>query len=162
MPTNTSPPQLSSRAARDAWHAARIDTLLALRQKFPHAFARLSDRQRRPLKIGVHLDIQAAIPDLDPVALGSALRLYVGDVRYHRAVIAGAPRIDLDGNVAGAVTAAEAENAKRAIAGIEAKLAQRRKHQTARVNPTPPAPPKRFSLSDLRAAAASRRSGVSS
>ncbi len=139
-----------------AWRAARIDTLLILRQRFPNAFARLNDYRRRPLKIGVHLDIRAAIPDLDPIEISRALRYYVADVRYHRAVVEGAERIDLDGNPAGTVTAAEAENSKRSVAGMEAKLAQRR----SRADSTPPATalaPKRLSLSDLKTAAASRK-----
>jgi sRNA-binding protein len=89
---------------RNAWYAACIETLLTLRQKFPRAFARLNARIRRPLKIGIHLDMQAAIPDLDPVGLSRALRLYVSDLRYHRACTEGAVRIDLDGNACGTVS----------------------------------------------------------
>jgi sRNA-binding protein len=142
---------------RNAWYAARIDTLLTLRQKFPRAFARLNARIRRPLKVGIHLDIRAAIPDL---ALSRALRFYVSDLRYHRACTEGAPRIDLDGNGCGTVSAAEAENSRRSLQGIEAKLARRREQRAACCNPAPTIAPektKRLTLDDLRAAAANRK-----
>jgi sRNA-binding protein len=150
-------PIISKRRARAlAWNAAAIDTLLQFRQRFPQTFARLNDRRRRPLKIGIRDDITAAIPDLAPIEIGRALRLYCSDLRYHRACIDGADRIDLDGNVAGAVTTAQAENAKATIAGIEAKLAQRRRRSATSAPAAPPAP-KRLSLADLRAAAAARK-----
>jgi ProP effector len=143
------------------WHAAAVDTLLTLRQKFPQAFARLNDNRRRPVKVGIHLDIQAAIPDLDKVAIGRALKFYVSDFRYHRACIEGAARIDLDGNPAGAVTAAEAENSARSVAGIKAKLARRREQRAAaHPQPAPTTPsekPKRLTLADLKTAVAQRK-----
>jgi ProP effector len=145
---------------RNAWYAACIETLLTLRQKFPRAFARLNARIRRPLKIGIHLDMQAAIPDLDPVGLSRALRLYVSDLRYHRACTEGAVRIDLDGNACGTVSAAEAENSKRSLQVIEARLARRREQRAACCNPAPtiaPEKPKRLTPADLRAAAANRK-----
>jgi ProP effector len=137
---------------------AAVDTLLTLRQQFPQAFARLSDRHRRPLKIGIHLDIAAAAPDLNPIEISRALRFYVSDVRYHRGCTEGVERIDLDGNPAGAVTAAQAENSKRSVAGIEAKLAQRRERRAATsAEPAPPEKPKRLTLADLKAAVAQRK-----
>jgi sRNA-binding protein len=148
-----------SRARQRAWISARVDTLLTLRQKFPHAFARLSDCRRRPLKVGIHLDIQAALPDLDPIEISRALRYYVSDIRYHRGCIEGAERIDLDGNAAGTVTAAEAENSKRSVTGIEAKLTQRRERRE-HANPAPaptPEKPKHLTLADLKAAVAQRK-----
>ncbi len=144
-----------------AWRAARIDTLLTLRQRFPNAFARLSDYRRRPLKIGIHLDLRAAMPDLDPIEISRALSYYVSDVRYHRACTEGAERIDLNGNPAGVVSASEAENSKRSVTGIEAKLARRREQRAAtRAQPTPATPPekpKRLTLADLKAAVAQRK-----
>jgi ProP effector len=152
---------------RNLYRERVIETLLALRQRFPHAFARLSDNRRRPLKIGIHVDIQAAMPDLDKIALSRALRFYVSDVRYHRAVTEGTKRIDLDGNAAGTVTAAEAENSQRSVAGIEAKLAQRRDWRVrvraksggekSPPEKPPPAPPTRLTLAELKAAAAARK-----
>jgi sRNA-binding protein len=145
------PPISKRRARRLAWNAACIEVLLLLRQKFPSAFARLNAHKRRPLKIGIHNDLAAAFPDLDPVEIGRALHWYCGDLRYHRACADGAERIDLSGNVAGTVTTAQAENAERMIAGIEAKLAR------ATSAPAAPSAPKRLSLGDLRQAAQARK-----
>jgi sRNA-binding protein len=154
-------PTTASSASAGKTHAAAVDTLLTLRQKFPQAFARLNDNRRRPLKVGIHVDIAAALPDLDEVAIGRALKFYVSDLRYHRAVAGGAERIDLDGNPAGTVSAGEAENSKRSVAGIEAKLAKRREHlAAARPQPTPttqPEKPKRLTLADLKTAVAQRK-----
>ncbi len=147
--------QVRGRARQSAWIAARVDVLLTFRQKFPAAFSRLSHRQRQPLKIGIHHDIAAALPELGPVKISCALHHYVSDPAYHRAVIEGAPRIDLDGNPAGAVTASEAANSQRAIAAFETRLAQRRKQSA----PAAPAieKTKPLSLAGLKAAAAARK-----
>jgi sRNA-binding protein len=159
MSTEPIPPISKRRARALAWNAARIEVLLLLRQKFPSAFARLNAHKRRPLKVGIHQDIVVAFPDLDPVEIGRALRFYCSDLRYHRACIDGADRIDLDGNVNGTVTAAEVENAKRLIAGIEARIEAKRVPHKAKAAPGAPPlpPPKRLSLADVRAAAAARR-----
>jgi len=122
------------------------------------AFARLNAQKRRPIKVGIHNDIAAAIPDLGLIEIKRALRFYCSDLRYHRACVAGADRLDLDGNGAGTVTAAQAQNAKRLIAGIEAKLAQRRQHRAKSSAPPAPTAPKRLSLANLREAAAMRKS----
>ena len=158
--TNTNRTAERSRARQRAWHTARVDTLLTLRQKFPKAFARLSDYKRRPLKIGIHLDIAAALPDLDPIGISRALRFYVSDIRYHRACIEGAERIDLDGNPAGVVSQTEAGNSARSVASIEAKLAARRQRRAAESSPAPttiPEKPKRLTLADLKVAVVQRK-----
>jgi ProP effector len=149
-------PKSKKRARREAWRAAQFETLLTFRQRFPQAFARLNAQTRRPLKVGIHAEIAAALPDLSAIEIKRALQFYTRDVRYHAACIEGAERIGLDGHAAGTVTAAQAENAKRAIADIESKLERRRECHTAPTSP-PPSPPKRLSLSDLRAAATARK-----
>jgi ProP effector len=70
-----------------------------------------------------------ALPDFDGSVIGGALQFYTRDIRYQRSLAEGTQRIDLAGNVAGIVTAAQAENAERVIAGIEAKLAQRQEQR---------------------------------
>jgi sRNA-binding protein len=151
--------QVPSRAEIQAWRKAAFDTLLVLREKFPLAFYRLSARERRPLKVGVHHDIAAAAPELGEGEVARALRFYVGDLRYHRACVDCAVRVGLDGEPAGIVTPDQAANSARSIKGIEAKIAQ---HRRGRAPPVPaqsaaPAPPPRLTLADLRAAAAARK-----
>jgi sRNA-binding protein len=150
------PTKSKKRSRNEAWRAARISALLLLRERFPQTFARLNAQTRRPLKVGIHAEIAAALPDLSAVEVKRALQFYARDVRYHAACIEGAERIGLDGKVAGTVATAEAEHAKRAIAAIEAKLERHRERRTA-PTPSSPSPPKRLSLSDLRAAASARK-----
>jgi ProP effector len=154
------PTKSKKRSRNEAWRAARISALLLLRERFPQAFARLNAWDRRPLKVGIHTEIAAALPDLSAIEIARALRFYTNDLRYQAACIEGAERIGLDGTPAGTVTAAGAEHAKRVIAAIESKLERRRECHTAPASPSPspsPSPPKRLSLSDLRAAATVRK-----
>jgi len=80
-------------------------------------------------------------------ALKRVLGIYTACPEYRARLIEGAPRLDLDGNPVGAVTAGEAEHA---LAPRPAKTRP----------PTPPAlppKPKRSSLEDLRRAAQQRK-----
>jgi sRNA-binding protein len=87
--------------------------------------------------------------------------LYVNRRQYQKALAAGGPRVDLDGNVDGEVTAEEIEQARTVLARINAQMKERQR--IAREQATPKAPPseasRRFSLADLKAAAAARRNG---
>jgi sRNA-binding protein len=152
--------QVPSRAEIQAWRKAAFDTLLVLREKFPLAFYRLSARERRPLKVGIHLDLGAALPELGEGEVARALRFYVGDLRYHRACVDGAVRVGLDGEPAGVVTPEQAANSARSIKGIEAKIAQYRRGRAPPVPAQPAAstaPPPRLTLAALREAAAKRK-----
>ena len=84
----------------------QLDAVIAiLAACFPNAFALYQER-RRPLKIGIHLDIVAAIGPVEH--LSPALGHYTRNIGYLRAQKAGVPRIDLDGNEAGVVDAEQA------------------------------------------------------
>jgi ProP effector len=119
--------------------------LVLLCELFPKAFVRYEAR-RRPLKIGIHRDLQVALADaITDIELGCALRLYVANRVYRSRLVAGAARIDLDGNPAGTVSA---------------------EHACAPMKPTPKPKPKpvsdsppvkRLSLQDLREAARRRK-----
>ena len=146
---------------------------------FPKCFAHYEGR-RKPLKIGISADILAALGDqVDPKALGLALRLYVANLRYRMAQQAGAPRIDLDGNEAGTVSERDAARAAGDVAKRKAReIAKRQEalrlprqpklsnaahvqHLPPELAPEPqppPEPPKRgASLADLRAAGQRRK-----
>jgi sRNA-binding protein len=153
---------------------ARIGAVLKLlSDQFPHAFRQ---RDPRPLKIGIHVDVLTALGDaVRRRDLESALRAYTSNPGYLRALSAGASRIDLDAKPVGTVTAEDEVVAKR-------RLAESTKHveppaivppaaQTglkpsavppAAEDQKPPAPsaPKRLSLADLREAGRRRRGGV--
>jgi ProP effector len=124
-----------------------------LRAKFPQCFARLDQRSRQPLKIGIHADILVAAPEIDPTNLGKALQLYTHQTGYLAQCVEGRHRIDLSGEPAGIITAAEAEHARTLLA--KCKGGRQRQPQTG-----PAAPPAKLklSLSDLKAAAVRRRS----
>jgi ProP effector len=143
--------------------AAALDLIGVLAEMFPACFA-INPRYRRPLKIGIHVDILAQLSDtIAPRDLFDALRIYVSNSKYLKALVAGADRVDLNGMPASTVIAEHADIAK-------AQYEQRRdKHkakqkQLAVVSAKPAEPPKpvaaiprRISLADLRMAAQARR-----
>jgi ProP effector len=99
--------------------AAAQAAITALIEAFPAAF---TSTGRRPLKLGIHDDLLARGIAADVATKG--LAAYCTSTGYLTATKAGAPRIDLDGNAAGTVTAEEAEHAvaKLAAAAERAKV----------------------------------------
>ena len=96
-----------------------IDTTLALlTEAFPQTFVLEKYRQHRPLKVGIAADIPARCPAVERRMLSVALNAYARRVMYLRALVAGAARVDLDGNPAGEVTARDAEYAAAKLAEI--------------------------------------------
>jgi ProP effector len=88
-------------------------------EKFPKAFV-MYEQRRRPLKLGIHRDVAAALPALSVMEIKTAMRCYCGNLGYNRACVEGAARIDFDGNAVGTITADEAANAKHQVACIKA------------------------------------------
>ncbi|MBK8184949.1 MAG: ProQ/FinO family protein [Candidatus Competibacteraceae bacterium] len=101
-----------------------------------------------PLKIGVHLDLAAQHPDIDPATLRRALKRYCERRRYQLALAReGAVRLDLDGQPAGEVTAEQATIAKAKLTAWKAKKPAKSAAQGAPAPapaptpaPTPPPP----------------------
>jgi sRNA-binding protein len=160
-PQNKSPNPLPQGLA---WKKSAIQTIDIFRARVPRCFAR---HHPIPLKIGIHLDIAAALPELPTTDIGRGLKFYVSRFVYLESCIEGATRIDLNGDPAGVVSAAEAANAQRWLAkrrkGRTAPLLQplmRRACATSQacaISSAPPAsPPKKLTLDDLRAAARKR------
>ena len=114
MPAETAAPpgkswELQSRAA----HA-----LARFRALFPAVFC----DPPVPLKIGVHEELIALTAgEFMPDEIGAALRLWVRQPGYQKAVAAGGPRYGLDGSPAGAVADTE-----QAVAAKLVKQAERR------------------------------------
>jgi ProP effector len=147
MPSRASIKQSDARAA-----------FALLGELFPKTFA-VHEAKRRPLKINIHVDIIAKVNGaIEPHELVAALRAYCGNAVYLSRLRPGAVRIDLDGNAAGTVTAAEAARAAEQLATRVLKMAARKK-------PAPPAQasvptgPKRLTLPDLKELAVMRRQG---
>jgi ProP effector len=108
-----------------------IDAALArLTEAFPQAFVLERNRPHRPLKVGIAADIPARCPAVERRVLSVALRVYARRVMYLRSLVAGAARVDLDGNACGEVTARDAEDA---AAKLEEILAPREAKRAAAV-----------------------------
>jgi ProP effector len=115
-----------------AQHA--VSTIITwLAERFPNCFSIYAGR-RRPLKIGIRDDIIAAVGDAGaPDKLRAALRRYTRNEIYLSKLRASALRIDLNGQLAGAVTAEEAKIAK---AWVRAMVECRAKRRAAARAPT--------------------------
>jgi len=101
-----------------------IDVALArLTEAFPQTFVLEKNRPHRPLKVGIAADIPTRCPAVERRVLSAALRVYARRVMYLRGLVAGAARVDLDGEV----TARDAEHAAaklaKTLASREAKRA---------------------------------------
>ncbi len=88
---------------------ASAPKILVLAETYPACF---DGEDPRPLKLGIHHDLMAA--GFEKAAVKRALARYCNRPRYRKALRAGAIRIDLQGQPAGVVTAAEAETARAA------------------------------------------------
>ena len=92
--------------------------LVHLAKKFPQTFVLEKHRPHQPLKVGIAAEIPMRCPALERSVLGAALSAYARRVMYLQSLIAGAARLDLDGNPAGEVTARDAEYAAAKLAKI--------------------------------------------
>jgi ProP effector len=85
----------SKAAARHDQTVAAVLQLLA--EKWPACF-QIFEPRRRPIKVGIHLDILAALGgDVTSAEVKSALRLYTGNLGYLLACREGVERVDLNG-----------------------------------------------------------------
>lgn len=102
--------------------SGKVDALLAiiglLQKTFPLAFPK-KPATKVPLKIGIHKDIleQAERLGTDNNDLRKAIKAWCWGNRYWDCLTEDAVRVDLDGNAAGQVTKADAEQAKKLKAG---------------------------------------------
>ncbi len=96
-------------------------TLALLAEKYPAVFMLLEIR-RKPLKLGIRDDVIAALPELKPNHIGTALRAYVAAPGYLGKLVADTPRIGLDGKPCGVVTSTEAEHARAQLEGAKARV----------------------------------------
>jgi len=96
---------------------AHVIELLA--RRFPRSFS-VAEKDRRPLKVGVYHELLEALGDsVGEFALSAALGSYCNSIGYLKRCRQGRVRIGLDGEPAGAVSAAEAKFARLARDRIE-------------------------------------------
>jgi sRNA-binding protein len=101
----------------EGWMKQDIDAALArLAEAFPQTFVLEKYRPHWPLKVGIAADIPARCSAVERRVLSVALSAYARRVMYLRGLVAGAARVDLDGNPAGDVTARDAEYAATKLA----------------------------------------------
>lgn len=97
----------SSKSAYDT----AMKTRAILVERFPACF--MGEKQSKlPLKIGIYEDVLAAAPELDSKHIKLALRDYCNGLSYLTSTIAGCPRVDLAGAMAGEVSEASARMAE--------------------------------------------------
>jgi sRNA-binding protein len=156
-------PSASQVPDRRAQREAALQTLAALAELYPACIVADKSKAHRPLKRGIHRDlIDRGI--LRPDECRLVFLLYVRRRQYQKALAAGGPRVDLDGNVDGEVTVEEIEQAREVMVRINAQMRERQR--AAREQGAPEAPPseapRRLGLSDLKRAAVERRNGGAS
>lgn len=89
-----------------------------LQERWPNCFS-IYEAKRRPLKIGIHEEILKALEGVvTSDELRNALRCYVANEFYLKAIKAGAVRIDLNGETATVISSDEAEYAARALKDV--------------------------------------------
>jgi sRNA-binding protein len=153
-------PPASQVPDRRAQREAALQTLAALAELYSACIVADKSKAHRPLKRGIHRDlIDRGI--LRPDECRLVFLLYVTRRQYQKALAAGGPRVDLDGNVDGEVTVEEIEQAREVMVRINAQMRERQR--AAREQGAPEAPPseapRRLGLSDLKRAAVERRNG---
>lgn len=97
-----------------------------LKVYFPNCFK--SPNDLKPLKIGIKQDLIKYLSTIDNIVtedkacMVKSLAYYVNTATYHKCVVDGATRVDLEGNPAGVVSAAEAKySSERQQARLQAK-----------------------------------------
>jgi sRNA-binding protein len=122
--------------------------LTCLAERFPQTFVPEGHQPHRPLKVGIAADLVARCAELDRRKLGAVLSAYTQRIMYRKAMVAGAARVDLDGNPAGEVSAADAEHAAAKLADtLASRQAKQAATEAARraerivKHPAVPAPP---------------------
>ena len=133
--------------AQNRSHSAAVLELLCA--QFPRCFLR-DEARRQPLKVGIHNDVLLALGDaVTPSELARALQVYANNRIYQSRLRLSATRIDLNGEPAGTVSAAEAAFAR-------AKERARKEQRPTSSSPS------RSSLAELRAAGQRRKAEADS
>ncbi|CAM2152106.1 ProP effector [Pararobbsia alpina] len=120
-----------ARPARASHESATpTDPVLLLIRKLQNRFSATFPKKpapKVPLKIGIFEDLMAHATELgaDEAQLRAAIKTWCGGSRYWACMVEGAQRIDLAGQPAGVVTAADANRARRLETHREKRAQQR-------------------------------------
>ena len=88
---------------------------------FPATFVADENALHRPLAIGTDKALRERCPSLSTHARKRVLGAYAARPNYLKALVEGAARLDLSGNVSGVVTAKDASYAVRRLAALAAQ-----------------------------------------
>lgn len=120
-------PASPSMTAQSTSKPVRGNALLAqLQAEFP-VF-----RDCKPLAIGIHKQLLERRPDLDKNKVRVALHGHTASSRYLKALTEGAPRLDLDGQPSGEVTAEQQDVAVKTLRERIRLVKERQKAEEAR------------------------------
>lgn len=129
----------SALKSRPAWLEQVQYGVEMLKAYFPACFKELKEIQ--PLKIGIKHDLVKCLSTREDITIAdkacmvSSLAYYVNSPHYHKIVVEGMMRIDLTGQPAGAVTAAEAQySVERRQAKLKKKSMQKSQAVTEEVS----------------------------
>lgn len=91
-----------------------VRTIGRLQNRFPKAFPK-NPAPKVPLKVGIFADLvsHAAALKLTEAELQEAIKIWCRGARYWASIVEDAPRLDLEGQEVGKVTATEAAGARR-------------------------------------------------
>jgi sRNA-binding protein len=93
-----------------------LAAIAAFKAVWPQSFGAM-----KPLAVGIHRDVRAAMPELPATALGQAMRYHVGNPAYLSALaVPGAMRVDLDGSPVEPVSDIDREGAAQVLRHREA------------------------------------------
>jgi len=154
-----------------AMHGTAAETIGELAKLFPQALS-TDPSKIRPLIVGLKKEL-LQLCKRSPDSLDDAMRYYTGSVGHQKRMTEGTARVDRKGQAAGLVTARQAKAAQHRVAAMGGKVATKSDdvatdHKTIfhaaekeatlapRIPASAPAPP-RLGLSDLKRAAAARR-----
>ncbi len=99
--------------AKPAWLEHAQYGVELLKAYFPQCFKDMKEVQ--PLKVGIKQDLVKLLSTRDDIVTAdkacmvTSLSYYVNSTAYHKGVVAGATRIDLEGNAAGVISVEEAK-----------------------------------------------------
>lgn len=126
-PAPTSAPVQNQAKPKARWLEYAQYGVELLRAYFPACFK--SGNEIKPLKKGIKQDLVKRLSEIativteDKACMVKSLAFYVNTAAYHRSVVKGAERIDIDGNPSGVVTEEEATySVERHQAKLQAKM----------------------------------------
>ncbi|WP_260524129.1 ProQ/FinO family protein [Serratia sp. PL7] len=123
-PTGAEKPAKKSQPGAGGWKSPYIQRA---QSHYPQVFNR---RKTRPMKVGIRADMLAdaaarCLP-LTPKQISRAVAGLTKTPIYLRAIVAGGPRYDLNGQPCGEVTTEQQENARRLLVTLKASGKKKR------------------------------------